>query len=297
MNLAPFFSTQFVDADGLPLVGGFLYTYASGTTTPQTTYEDQAGSAENENPIELDAAGRCDLWLDPTLEYDFLLKRADLTTVRSFENVAASAVATDVVTSVNTLTGDVVLTAEDIDFDTGTSTDWFVATDIAAAIDALITRADTGTTAASVTIADAGSYFTGGSVEAALQQLGAAGLPSQTGNSGKFLTTNGSSTSWAVAGAGTSTQAATGTITLPGGLIMKWGTTATLAVDSSNTITFATAFPHACFIVTGTPSTDNGINESSSQNYSIGIHTWTTAQFEIEQDGLATTVTWFAIGN
>jgi hypothetical protein len=172
MKLPPAFSQQEFDDDGTPLAGGKLYTYASGTLTPQTTYLDQAGSAENENPIVLDARGEYNMWLDPTLEYDLVLTRADDTAVWTKEDVAGVANATEVVTSVNELTGDVTLTAEDIEFATGTSTDWFVGTDVAAALDALIDRTDS-TPAASVSIADAGNYFTGTSVEAALQELGA----------------------------------------------------------------------------------------------------------------------------
>lgn len=196
MNLPPWLNTQFIDDDGTPLAGGFLHTYVSGTTTNQTTYEDQAGESTNENPIELDAAGFCNLWLDPTLEYDFLLKRADLTTVRAYESVSGASTAGDTVTSINELTGEVTLNSEDVPFATGTVTSWFDETDVQAALDALITRAN-AMPAASVTIADAGSLITATTVEGALQELASlTTIPSQTGNSGEFLTTNGTVLSW-----------------------------------------------------------------------------------------------------
>jgi len=144
MNLPPAFNSQFIDDDGTPLSGGLLYTYVSGTTTPQVTYQSQADdAAENANPIVLDAAGRCDLWLDPTLEYSFVLQRADTSEVRTWDDVAGSAPASSAVTSVNDFTGDVDLTADNIPFTTGTSTSWFgTQPDVAAAIDAVITQAD-----------------------------------------------------------------------------------------------------------------------------------------------------------
>lgn len=70
-NLAPAFDTQFFD--GQTVAAGYkLYTYESGTTTPKTTYSDQAGSVPNTNPITLDADGRCSLWLGSG-EYTFAL--------------------------------------------------------------------------------------------------------------------------------------------------------------------------------------------------------------------------------
>ncbi len=297
MNLAPNFNPQFFDDDGTPLSGGLLYTYASGTVTPQTTYQDQAGVTANANPIVLNARGECTgLWLTSGVEYTFLLKRADLTTVWTRDDIGGAASTSGTVASVNGLTGVVALTADDIPFTTGTSTTWFVGTDVGAAIDAVITRADSPP-AAAVTIADAGGYFTGSTVEAALQELGASEIPAQTGNSGKFLSTNGTALSWAVAGVGTSTQSANGTATLPSGLILKWGTTTTFALDTGGySVSFPTAFPTACFMVIGSASTNNSVSPSNA-NYSVGIHSWTTSGFGVENDSYATTVTWLAIGN
>ena len=170
-NQAPFFNAQFLDDDGTPLAYGLLYTYASGTTTPQVTYQDQAGGATNTNPIVLDAAGRCDLWLDPDLEYTLKLERADETLVKTWDDVVGAAGAADVVTSVNALTGAVSLTADDIPFTTGTSTTWFSGTDVSEALDAIINRADGVVTASTVTIADAGALITATTVEGALQEL------------------------------------------------------------------------------------------------------------------------------
>lgn len=64
-SLAGVCKHQFFDANGNPLTGGRLFTYAAGGTTKTTTYKEQALSNANANPIILDSAGRCDLWLGP----------------------------------------------------------------------------------------------------------------------------------------------------------------------------------------------------------------------------------------
>ena len=64
---------QFLGANGAPLVGGTLTTYLAGTTTPTATYQDEALTAANTNPIVLDARGECLLWLDSTKNYKFVL--------------------------------------------------------------------------------------------------------------------------------------------------------------------------------------------------------------------------------
>lgn len=49
---------QFADATGLPYANGNLYFYASGTSTPLTTYSDRALTVPNANPVPLDASGK-----------------------------------------------------------------------------------------------------------------------------------------------------------------------------------------------------------------------------------------------
>ena len=61
-NRPSVYDNQFFNA-GAPAAGFKLYTYESGTTTPKTTYTDQAGTIPNTNPITLDADGMCELWL------------------------------------------------------------------------------------------------------------------------------------------------------------------------------------------------------------------------------------------
>lgn len=53
---------QYFGNDGNPLVGGKLYTYLAGTTTPKVTYQDADGTVPNTNPIILDARGEAQVF-------------------------------------------------------------------------------------------------------------------------------------------------------------------------------------------------------------------------------------------
>lgn len=61
-------------SNGVPMVDGTLETYLAGSTTPEPTYQNQALSIANTNPIVLDSRGECVLWLDSTKQYKFILK-------------------------------------------------------------------------------------------------------------------------------------------------------------------------------------------------------------------------------
>lgn len=87
---------QFFDSNGLPLVGGKLFTYAAGTTTPQTTYSNNAGTVPHANPIILDSRGEAEIWFDATLQYKLALKSAtdvDIWTVDGVNRPDASTLA------------------------------------------------------------------------------------------------------------------------------------------------------------------------------------------------------------
>jgi len=62
-SLSPTPKLQFFDANGAPLAGGLLYTYAAGTTTPLASYTDSTGVSANTNPIVLDSRGEANVWL------------------------------------------------------------------------------------------------------------------------------------------------------------------------------------------------------------------------------------------
>lgn len=74
--LAPQPKAQFFDASGSPLVGGKVFTYAAGTTTPLETYTDETGTTPNTNPVILDSRGECNLWFSPASSYKVVLKSA-----------------------------------------------------------------------------------------------------------------------------------------------------------------------------------------------------------------------------
>jgi len=72
--LAPQPKAQFFDANGSPLVGGKVFTYAAGTTTPLATYTDAGAGTANTNPVILDSRGECNLWFTPAASYKVVLK-------------------------------------------------------------------------------------------------------------------------------------------------------------------------------------------------------------------------------
>lgn len=77
MNLAPLAIQKFFTNDGIPLVGGKLFTYVAGTTTKLATYINSVGPPNtNTNPIILNFRGEASIWIDPTLSYKFTLAPA-----------------------------------------------------------------------------------------------------------------------------------------------------------------------------------------------------------------------------
>lgn len=67
-SLAPLPKFRFFTAGGAgtpvrPLVGGKVYFYEAGTTTPKDTYTDASGLVTNANPVVLNARGEADIWL------------------------------------------------------------------------------------------------------------------------------------------------------------------------------------------------------------------------------------------
>lgn len=80
-QLAPESKQKFWDNNGFPLAFGLLTTYAAGTTTPIATYVDSTQTTQNTNPIQLNFRGECNLWLDPTKAYKFLLQDSQGNTI------------------------------------------------------------------------------------------------------------------------------------------------------------------------------------------------------------------------
>ena len=93
--LTPSPKMQFFDANGNPLAGGKLYTYASGTSTPLTSYTDYTGNTANTNPIILDSRGEVDLWLG-TATYRLVLETAANVLIWTVDGVSGSFSAADI---------------------------------------------------------------------------------------------------------------------------------------------------------------------------------------------------------
>jgi len=98
--VSPTAKAQFIDAAGVPLNGGLLYTYAAGTTTPQATYTDSTGATANSNPIVLDSRGEANIWLGSST-YKFKLCDSTNTEIWTVDNVSAPTTALSPVLSGN----------------------------------------------------------------------------------------------------------------------------------------------------------------------------------------------------
>jgi hypothetical protein len=99
---------QFLMLDGTPLVGGKVYTYAAGTTTPQVTYTDSTGGTPNENPVLLDSRGEANIWLGASA-YKFRLTDENDVEIWTVDNVAPPTTAVSPV-----LSGNVTISTESI---------------------------------------------------------------------------------------------------------------------------------------------------------------------------------------
>lgn len=72
---APYF--EWIDGDGVPLAGGKLYFYASGTDTPLVTYSDSTLVTPNANPVVANAGGYWGAIFLQAADYKVVLKTAD----------------------------------------------------------------------------------------------------------------------------------------------------------------------------------------------------------------------------
>jgi len=88
-SISPTPKLQFFDANGDPLVGGKLYTYAAGTTTPLASYTDSTGVSANTNPIILDSRGEANVWLGAAI-YKFALYTSVNVLIWTVDNINGS---------------------------------------------------------------------------------------------------------------------------------------------------------------------------------------------------------------
>jgi len=94
-TLTPSPLMQFFDNAGNFLVGGKLYSYAAGTTTPLATYTNESGNVANTNPVILNSRGEAAVWLGSTNQYKFILKDANDVLIWTADNISASATQSD----------------------------------------------------------------------------------------------------------------------------------------------------------------------------------------------------------
>jgi hypothetical protein len=87
-SLTPTPKQQIYGSDGNPLVGGKIYTYAAGTTTPLATYTDAGGLTANTNPIILNSLGQANIWLAPSSSYKFSVFTSADVLLYTVDNIA-----------------------------------------------------------------------------------------------------------------------------------------------------------------------------------------------------------------
>lgn len=97
VTLSPFAGAaqQFFDGNGTPLVGGKIYSYSAGTTTPLAAYTSISGTVAHTNPIILDSTGRVpggEIWLTVGVGYKFVIATASDILIGTYDNIPSAAV-------------------------------------------------------------------------------------------------------------------------------------------------------------------------------------------------------------
>jgi hypothetical protein len=87
-SLTPTPKQQIYGSDGAPLVGGKIYTYSAGTTTPLATYTDAGGGTANTNPIILNSLGQANIWLAAASTYKFSVYTSADVLLYTVDNIA-----------------------------------------------------------------------------------------------------------------------------------------------------------------------------------------------------------------
>lgn len=87
-SLTPTPKQQIYGSDGAPLVGGKIYTYSAGTTTPLATYTNSGGGTANTNPIILNSLGQADIWLASSSSYKFSVYTSADVLLYTVDNIA-----------------------------------------------------------------------------------------------------------------------------------------------------------------------------------------------------------------
>ena len=79
----------FFNNNGIPLSGGFIYTYQAGSSTPLATYTTSAGTTANSNPIVLGTNGISpqEIWLQLGYSYKFIIQDSSGNTIQTLDNL------------------------------------------------------------------------------------------------------------------------------------------------------------------------------------------------------------------
>jgi hypothetical protein len=102
-TLSPAPKLQFFDANGNPLVGGKLYSYAAGTSTPLATYTGNTTTTANSNPVVLDSRGEAGVWLSSSY-YKLKLTDSNNVEIWTVDNVGGFATMADLTAAIAALT-------------------------------------------------------------------------------------------------------------------------------------------------------------------------------------------------
>lgn len=78
---------HFDDANGRPLVGGRLYSYKAGTSTPVNLYRNETGNEKHTNPIVLNMRGECVAYGNEGVAYKLVLNDRHDVTIWERDNV------------------------------------------------------------------------------------------------------------------------------------------------------------------------------------------------------------------
>jgi hypothetical protein len=182
--LSPVPKLQFFTAAGVPLVGGKLFSYAAGTSSPLATYADSTGVTANTNPVILDSRGEANVWLASN-SYKFKLTDSNNVEIWTVDNISTAQALVD------TVQANLTAYAASLAAPTGSSLVGFL-------------QAGTGATARTVqaknrdivNVKDFGAVGNGvaddtAAIQAAINQVASLGGGEVVFNMGKYLITSG----------------------------------------------------------------------------------------------------------
>lgn len=89
-SIAPSPYWEFTDNSGNPAAAGTVDVYLAGTLVRANTWQDANLSVLNQNPIQLDAYGRCTVFLEEKT-YDIVVKDRLGATIRTADSISSTA--------------------------------------------------------------------------------------------------------------------------------------------------------------------------------------------------------------